>query len=349
MNTAVCLVLLMSAASAFVPHMNAKSRCSHMLLWGRPKKVDSQDFSDDLDPYEGFLDTNTEIEGSIADTLAREWSLQDGTDDTGTALAVKKSKLNKPRKQWEHWDAFMEEEFGDMDRALTKDEEWIYELRDAVELKRGMAIWSQRSEKEISAEKAKAQREKVIHVPPKFENIVTRVFLEKTSTMKQMRAENLLVAIEFRKWMLENRKRFKKNPVPVVKCEVARKWLLKHPAAALKARGVYRQPPEVVMDELRSPLVDVQFEMKKDTKVSSPSPPEGPAPTNAPMMGSKKAVSTKVTTNSIINWELPAAELPEQMTSRPIVPMSSGDGSPEFKIDEVDILVATEGDYFVVM
>jgi hypothetical protein len=92
----------------------------------------------------------------------------------------------------------MEEQFGDMDRVLEGDEEWMYEVRDAVELKRGVAIWSARSDKEISSEKAKAAKEHMVHVPPNFEHIVTCVFLEKTHSMKDMRAENELACIEVR-------------------------------------------------------------------------------------------------------------------------------------------------------
>jgi hypothetical protein len=158
--------------------------------------------------------------------------------------------------------------------------------------------------------------------------------------------------------MVENRKHFKKDPVPVVKCEVARKWLLKHPAAALQARGLHNKPPQVVMDELRSPLADVQFELKKTgaagdyANVKPMSTPTGVSP-SMPSSGAggggggKKSTPAKVTTSNMLHWDLPEIELPMSMTVA-TARTDAVHGGPVFKIDDVDILVATDGDYYVV-
>ena len=331
----------------------------------------------DLDPYGDDFDFGSELNGdsSVIDALMKDWSLEEPKAKDGSLATTKKSKLDNKPIPWENWDPFMEEEFGDMDRILTDDEEWVYELRDIVELKRGMAIWSRRTGKELNAERQKALRDKVVYVPPNFERIITCVFLEKTHTMKQMRAENELAVIEFRKWMLKNRKRLKKNPLPVVKIEVSKKWLTNHPAAGLRSRGVYSKPPEVVMDELRLPNKHVQFEPRSTSSPPSSSKmsmfaPGGTdaspdAPANTPNVNSgstitsgntssglgseKKGALGRVTTASMINWEMSASELPEQMTSTPMSVSSAQPTLPQFQIDEVDILVATEGGYFVVL
>jgi len=317
--------------------------------------------SDEIDPYGDFLDLNAVVDDSpLKNALVSEWSIAVNEDDKGE-LSVK-SKLEKPKKQWEHWDDFMQEQFGDMDRELAEDETWMYAIRDAVEMKRGMAIWSKRSDKEINAEKAKSVAKQRLKIPVNFANIITRVFLEKTASMKEMRSENELHVIEFRKWMIEQRKKFKQDPLPIVKVEVSRNWLAVHPYVGLKARGVYSKPVEVVMDELRHPLADVQFEIKKSVSGKTPSsmsgasrsrfgaPSDSSSTSTISSSGSlNKSSTNKVTTASMINWEMSASELPEQMTSSPTFDNLQSKEKDLFKIDEVDILVATEGDYYVVM
>jgi hypothetical protein len=251
------------------------------------------------------------------------------------------------KKPWVHWDDFMEAEFGDMDRELDDDESWMYEIRDAVEMKRGMAIWSKRTPKEITAELKKVTANKGMNIPPNFFRIIVNVFLEKTFSMKEMRKENELHGIEFRKWMIEQRKKLKKDPLPVVKAEASKRWLNLHPASGLKARGVYHRPPEVVMDELRDPLADVHFEVAKDLKDKIRSKSNDDLNNSSKVEAS--AALNKVMTASMVNWEASAAELPEQMTSNPTPEAALTASKNQFKIDEVDILVATEGDYYVVM
>ena len=46
------------------------------------------------------------------------------------------------KKPWIHWDAFMDEQFWDMDDEIIDDDDdkWVLEARDAVEQKRGMSL-----------------------------------------------------------------------------------------------------------------------------------------------------------------------------------------------------------------
>lgn len=324
------------------------------------------------DPYDDLLNFEKSVSNNIAHNLAAEWTLNDSDSknpndkkDGNSRSSLATVAREERKKPWVHWDDFMESEFGDMDRELGEDEEWMYAVRDAVEMKRGMAIWSKKTPKEIKAELKKSLTSKGINIPEKFYRVIVSVFLEKTHSMKEMRKENELHVIEFRKWMIEQKKRLKKDPLPVVKVDASKKWLGEHPELGLKRRGIYHKPPEVVMDELRDPLAHVQFEFssdgnnRKSAKTrSSMSDYTGTSYGNnvnnisSNMDGSKSSSisQNKVTTVSMINWEVPASELPDQMTCDPTPEAALTESNKElFKIDEVDILVATEGDYYVVM
>ena len=63
-----------------------------------------------------------------------QWSI----DKSNVPAVAKEAKIAGRPLQWEHWDDFMEAEFGDMDYEIVGDEnKWMLEVRDAVELKRG--------------------------------------------------------------------------------------------------------------------------------------------------------------------------------------------------------------------
>lgn len=55
--------------------------------------------------------------------------------------------------------------------------------------------------------------------------------------MKQIRKENELAAIEYRKWMMESRQKTKKDPLPQAKAEVASSWLSMHPTGNMLSSG----------------------------------------------------------------------------------------------------------------
>ena len=57
-----------------------------------------------------------------------------------------------------------------------------------------------------------------MHIPASVAMIIRQVHLEKTHTMKQIRRENELGAIEYRKWMIEQRQKSKNgNVLPVTR------------------------------------------------------------------------------------------------------------------------------------
>lgn len=52
--------------------------------------------------------------------------------------------------------------------------------------------------------------------------IIRAVYLEKTHTMKKMRKDHELACIGFRKWVIEQKKKTKKDPLPLARIEVSK-------------------------------------------------------------------------------------------------------------------------------
>ena len=103
---------------------------------------------------------------------------------------------------------------GDLDEDISEDDNWMWEARNAVEAKRGFAIWSKRSPKEIEKEVQKSVAAKTLGVPRSVATIICAVHRERSHTMKVIRKENELAAIEFRKWVIERKQKQKKDPLP---------------------------------------------------------------------------------------------------------------------------------------
>jgi hypothetical protein len=199
------------------------------------------------DPYGDLLNMNRAVE---TEQLMTTWSI-DPQKEAGLPLVQTRMNPNRPKKQWEHWDAFMEREFGDMDAELGEDQKWMQEARDVVELKRGFAIWSKRSDKDLQREMRKSLEKKSVKVPENVAMIIRAVFLEKTHTMRYMKTsrEHEMACIDFRKWMIGQKKKSKKDPLPQAKVEVSKKWLLRPPNASLGYSRSATKPPPLVMDE----------------------------------------------------------------------------------------------------
>merc|ERR1711916_391558 len=113
----------------------------------------------DDDPYGDILNMDAPIAKEQNSVMKTQWSIESSTQSTDKSK-MKKSLMQSNKPQWEHWDAFLDEQFGDMDREISMydEDKWVLELRDAVELKRGIAIWSKRSDEEV-------EREKIIEMP----------------------------------------------------------------------------------------------------------------------------------------------------------------------------------------
>ena len=86
----------------------------------------------------------------------------------------------------------------------------------------GFAIWSKKSEKELQRELKKALEKKALNVPDSVAMIIRAVYLEKTHTMKKMKKDQELACIGFRKWVIEQKKKTKKDPLPLARIEVSK-------------------------------------------------------------------------------------------------------------------------------
>lgn len=248
----ICVTLIALVTGFF--SANVRIETSKTVLYG----TNYEDI--EFDPYSDLLNMEKIIEPELNNILVSEVTLD--KPKNSPLIAIKNGKEKSKRvKPWVHWDEFMESEFGDMDAELKESDMWMLELRDSVELKRGMAIWSKRSDEEIQREMKKHLASKSLKIPEVVSSFIRCVHLERSHTMRQMRAENELGAIEFRKWMIEQKKKTKKDPLVQAKLEVSKKWLIQHPS---KYSGV--DQALVVMDErtsLSPNRMEIKFEAEK--------------------------------------------------------------------------------------
>ena len=187
------------------------------------------------DPYGDILNLrkplapqNSSLILSASTILKSDSAELSTSQSTYSALIGKRSPtgLMTNFKRWEHWDAFMEAELGDIDAELKDSDRWIQEMRDFVEQKRGFAIWSKRSDKEIQKEMKKSLASRGLAIPMNVAMVITAVYLEKSHTMKALREEEELACLEFRKWVIEQKKKNKKDPITSAKVEVSKvRWI----------------------------------------------------------------------------------------------------------------------------
>lgn len=270
-------------------------------------------------------------------------------------LSFPNVKPNDNSKQWDYLDDFMKEQFDDMDRELGQDELWINEVKDAVGINRGVGTWSTRSEKELRDPKKGVQLN-TMKVPAKFVKLVIDVYLEKVRTMKDFRRENELTTIEFRKWMIDQRKRLKKNPLFPVKVAVSSGWLLADPSS-----GSIPSSPRVIMDEVLEPEISYIFEFKEHAneaiRAQMQQPQQRGQSTSTVKLGeleNPQGSTGRLTTASMLQWEAGEEDLPQHVSSslsrsRLETRRDSSDSQSNFHIDGVSILVAADVDYFVVI
>lgn len=90
---------------------------------------------DEDDPYGDLLNLKRPMEVEESQEMLNVWSI-DSSIDSGS-LAKTRMTPKTAQEQWEHWDAFMEQEFGNMDAEITEDQKWMIDMRDMVEQKRG--------------------------------------------------------------------------------------------------------------------------------------------------------------------------------------------------------------------
>lgn len=95
--------------------------------------------SRDTDPYDELLDFNKPLKQEVNPVAFTENSIIGGPDFNiyvGNAMFRKEGSTKRKVKP-HSMEEYLEQQFGDLDAALKGDEQWVTELRDIVELKRG--------------------------------------------------------------------------------------------------------------------------------------------------------------------------------------------------------------------
>ena len=224
----------------------------------------------------------------------------------------------------------------------------------------GFAIWSKKSDKEIQREVKKNLANKGIQMPEAVASVIRAVFLEKTHTMKEYKKDNELACIEFRKWMIEQKQKLKKDPLPAAKIEVSKKWILKHPGSGTVSRKKGQLPP-VVMDECIEPVPGVAFATDNSASASKTSSGIIGGASSSSSSSSSSSTSTTsssssnaLITTSMINWEKSSVEVEAELASGSPSSMIQGNiraKATSFVVDDEEIFVAsnTNKEYFVVI
>lgn len=145
------------------------------------------------------------------------------SDDSIVKLAPVKRPSNKV--EWDQWDAFMEEELGDLDPDITDENKWMLEVRDIVEQRRGTVIWSRKNENDINRE-IKKPGPKPLVVPEPAASIIMAVYIEQSKKLSQIKKDDPLGYMTFRKYMMDLKKKTKKDPVMLTKLELSKVSLL---------------------------------------------------------------------------------------------------------------------------
>ena len=239
------------------------------------------------DEFYDFLKLNEPVEEG---KTAEEISIENGNASAGESVPnasrryINRASYTEPNyRKWPNWDDFMESEFGDLDAELNNDENWVYDARDSIEQRRGFAIWSKRSAKDIQREVKKKIASRQLNIPESVNSLITSVYFDRTYTLKQIKKEQELTAIEYRKWMIETKGKLKKDPLPVAKVLVAAKWLSQVPSTRASATR------RIIMDNY------VETDNNERTTFS---------------VGNSGTESSNVLTSSMLNWLKNKADLP---------------------------------------
>lgn len=142
MLSVVSAVLLLHPVSSFIisKPVNQITYGTHYLSSSRNTRLysASEEEVDEDDPYGDLLNFKKPIETENSKDLMNIWSI-DSSIDSGSLMKIK-GPPKTAQQQWEHWDAFMEEQFGNMDAEVPESERWQFDMRDSVEQKRGKWI-----------------------------------------------------------------------------------------------------------------------------------------------------------------------------------------------------------------
>lgn len=121
--------------------LNSKLTSRVNLVQGRKSFIENGELfciadDDDDDPYGDLLNLRKPVEVDEAQEMLNVLSIDSKIDSS--SLAKTRMTPKTAQEQWEHWDAFMEQEFGNMDAEITEDQKWMIDMRDMVEQKRGV-------------------------------------------------------------------------------------------------------------------------------------------------------------------------------------------------------------------
>ena len=284
-----------------------------------------------------------------------------------TLLKFIKSPQRSNQRKWSDFDSYLEQELGELDGELEEKDMWMQELRDVVEQKVGYAIWSKRSEKEIQKEIKKQISAKGINIPESVQKVIRAVFIERSHSLKQFKKEDEFACSEFRKWMIEQRRKTKKDMLPTAKVEVSKKWLKLHPRNSLVYYQSKNKIPSIILDECTIPVPGVTASSsdpsKRDSKLSSSVRSAIISGSNASLVTSNipaatngqssLAVGNTILTQSVLNWDKTKEDMPSTAV---IIPGGVGKSSVMgqsdiFMIDDVPMVIANSNvdDYFVVL
>jgi hypothetical protein len=193
------------------------------------------------DPYEDIVNMNKTVEQPDAYDLSASNSFRSevyrslsaefpamgtfGTNTPASALSV------------------IERHLGDLDAVPSGDDQWVAELRDIVELKRGehgctkrcyfflpriarcrtgVAIWSKRSEQDLKKEAKKAVANNGLNIPASVAYVINAVYIDKICTLSELRSEDGVAYAEYKRWVREQREKRKQDPLPAVKQELVK-------------------------------------------------------------------------------------------------------------------------------
>jgi len=154
--------------------------------------------------------------------------------------------------------------------------------------------------------------------------------------------------INFRKWMIERKKKTKKDPLVSAKLDVSKTWLFQHPRKF--EREKITEMPSVVMDELRQSSTSSSMITVSEKDSGAPNVPTAaggsPSPPSAVKAGS---ASGSIVTYSMLNWDKDVEDaMNNAWRDRSDVKIEEND-IDKFYLDDEEMCVCTDDDYYVVM
>lgn len=139
--------------------------------------IESND--DDDDPYGSLLDFDKILEEDSNDQAYLASSIV-ADPDLPDVQFIKPPKQTSSKK----WENYVLSIWNDIDTPQRDGESWVTEMRDAVEQKRGYAIWSSKTDGEIQKEIKKTQASKGLVIPRYVSMIVNAVYLDKICSLR---------------------------------------------------------------------------------------------------------------------------------------------------------------------